>query len=55
VYAAAFVCRAATRAREASHSSTPINAITGGDSDRATLPPLWHLLALVAGTVSVVA
>ncbi|MGH9118373.1 MAG: hypothetical protein ACRD0A_11030 [Acidimicrobiales bacterium] len=29
-----------------------INAITGGDSDRATLPPLWQLLTLVAGTVS---
>jgi ABC-type lipoprotein release transport system permease subunit len=32
-----------------------INAIAGGDSDRATLPPLWQLLALVAGTVLVVA
>jgi ABC-type lipoprotein release transport system permease subunit len=32
-----------------------INAITGGDSDRATLPPLWQLLALVAGTVFMVA
>jgi putative ABC transport system permease protein len=32
-----------------------ITAITGGDSDRATLPPLWQLLALVAGTVIVVA
>jgi ABC-type lipoprotein release transport system permease subunit len=32
-----------------------ITAITGGDSDRATLPPLWQLLALVAGTVLVVA
>jgi putative ABC transport system permease protein len=32
-----------------------INAITGGDSDRATLPPLWQLLALVAGTVLAVA
>jgi ABC-type lipoprotein release transport system permease subunit len=32
-----------------------INAITGGNSDRATLPPLWQLLALVAGTVLVVA
>ncbi|MPZ83583.1 MAG: FtsX-like permease family protein [Actinophytocola sp.] len=32
-----------------------INAITGGDSDRPTLPPLWQLLALVAGTVLVVA
>jgi len=31
-----------------------INVITGGDSDRATLPPLWQLLALVAGTVLVV-
>jgi ABC-type lipoprotein release transport system permease subunit len=32
-----------------------ITAITGGDSDRATLPPLWQLLALVLGTVIVVA
>jgi ABC-type lipoprotein release transport system permease subunit len=32
-----------------------INAITRGDSDRATLPPLWQLLTLVAGTVLVVA
>jgi len=32
-----------------------INAITGGDSDRATLPPLWQLLALVLATVLVVA
>jgi ABC-type lipoprotein release transport system permease subunit len=32
-----------------------INAITGGDSHRATLPSLWQLLALVAGTVLVVA
>jgi ABC-type lipoprotein release transport system permease subunit len=32
-----------------------INAITGGDSVRATLPPLWQLLTLVAGTVLVVA
>jgi putative ABC transport system permease protein len=32
-----------------------INAITGGDSDRATLPSLWQLLALVAATVLVVA
>jgi putative ABC transport system permease protein len=32
-----------------------INAITGGDSDRATLPSLWQLLAVVAGTVIVVA
>jgi ABC-type lipoprotein release transport system permease subunit len=28
-----------------------INAITGGDSDQATLPSFWQLLALVAGTV----
>jgi putative ABC transport system permease protein len=32
-----------------------IIAITGGDSDRATLPPLWQLLVLVAGTALVVA
>jgi len=32
-----------------------IIAITGGDSDRATLPSLWQLLAVVAGTVLVVA
>jgi ABC-type lipoprotein release transport system permease subunit len=32
-----------------------INAIAGGDRDRATLPSLWQLLALVAGTVLVVA
>jgi uncharacterized membrane-anchored protein len=32
-----------------------INAITGGDSDRATLPSFWQRLALVAGTVIVVA
>ncbi len=32
-----------------------INAITGGDSYNATLPSLWQLLALVAGTVLVVA
>jgi putative ABC transport system permease protein len=32
-----------------------INAITGGDSSRATLPPLWQLMALVAGTVVIVA
>jgi ABC-type lipoprotein release transport system permease subunit len=32
-----------------------INAVTGGDSGRATLPPLWQLLVLVAGTVLVVA
>jgi ABC-type lipoprotein release transport system permease subunit len=28
-----------------------INAITGGDSERATFPPLWQLLAIAAGTV----
>jgi ABC-type lipoprotein release transport system permease subunit len=32
-----------------------INAITGGDSDRATLPSLWQLLAVVLATVLVVA
>ncbi|GAA3820429.1 hypothetical protein GCM10022226_46020 [Sphaerisporangium flaviroseum] len=32
-----------------------INAITGGDGDRATLPSLWQLLALVLATVLVVA
>jgi putative ABC transport system permease protein len=32
-----------------------INAITGGDSDRATLPSLWQLLSLVLATVLVVA
>jgi ABC-type lipoprotein release transport system permease subunit len=32
-----------------------INALTGGESDRATLPPLWQLLALVFATVLVVA
>jgi putative ABC transport system permease protein len=32
-----------------------INAITGGDADRATLPPLWQLLAVVLATVLVVA
>jgi putative ABC transport system permease protein len=32
-----------------------INVITGGDSDRATLPSLWQLLALVLATVLVVA
>ncbi|MEO3784203.1 FtsX-like permease family protein [Actinocorallia sp. B10E7] len=32
-----------------------INAITGGDSGRATLPPLWQLLTLVPATVLVVA
>jgi ABC-type lipoprotein release transport system permease subunit len=32
-----------------------IMAITGGDSDRATLPSLWRLLALVLVTVLVVA
>ncbi|KAB8194803.1 FtsX-like permease family protein [Nonomuraea phyllanthi] len=32
-----------------------INAITGGDSDRATLPAPWQLVALVLSTVLVVA
>lgn len=32
-----------------------IIAITGGDRDSATFPALWQLLALVAGTVLVVA
>ncbi len=32
-----------------------INAITGGDSARATLPSLWQLLAVVLATVLVVA
>jgi ABC-type lipoprotein release transport system permease subunit len=32
-----------------------ISAITGGDSDRATLPSLWQLLAVVLATVLVVA
>jgi ABC-type lipoprotein release transport system permease subunit len=32
-----------------------IMAITGGDSDRATLPSLWQRLAVVAGTAIVVA
>jgi putative ABC transport system permease protein len=32
-----------------------IIAITGGDGDKATLPSLWQLLAVVAGTVLVVA
>jgi putative ABC transport system permease protein len=32
-----------------------INAITGGDSDRATLPSLWQLVAVVLATVLVVA
>jgi ABC-type lipoprotein release transport system permease subunit len=32
-----------------------INAITGGDSDRAALPSFWQLLALVLATVLVVA
>jgi hypothetical protein len=32
-----------------------INAVTGGDSGRATLPSLWQRLAVVAGTVIVVA
>jgi putative ABC transport system permease protein len=31
-----------------------INAATGGDGDRASLPPVWQLAALVAGTVLVV-
>jgi ABC-type lipoprotein release transport system permease subunit len=31
-----------------------INAVTGGDSGRAMLPPLWQLVTLVAGTVLVV-
>lgn len=31
-----------------------INAITGGDSDRATLPSLWQLIVLVLATVLVV-
>jgi len=28
-----------------------INAITGGDSDKATVPPLWQLIAVVVATV----
>lgn len=32
-----------------------LNAITGGDSDRATLPPPWQLLAVVLATALVVA
>jgi len=32
-----------------------INVITGGDSDRATIPSLWQLLAVVLATVLVVA
>jgi putative ABC transport system permease protein len=32
-----------------------INAITGGDRDRAALPPWWQLLALIGGTVLAVA
>ncbi|MFB9833519.1 FtsX-like permease family protein [Actinoallomurus acaciae] len=32
-----------------------INTITGGDSDRATLPAPWQLIALVLATVFVVA
>ncbi|MEV6868814.1 FtsX-like permease family protein [Streptosporangium subroseum] len=32
-----------------------INAITGGDSDKATLPAPWQLIALVMATVLVVA
>lgn len=31
-----------------------INAITSGDSDRATLPPLWQMPAVVPATVLVV-
>lgn len=31
-----------------------INAITGGDSDRTTLPSLWQRLAVVLATVRVV-
>jgi putative ABC transport system permease protein len=34
---------------------TAINAITGGDGDRATLPSLWQQFALVLATVLVVA
>jgi putative ABC transport system permease protein len=34
---------------------TAINTITGGDSDRATLPSLWQRLAVVLATVLVVA
>jgi len=32
-----------------------INAVTGGDSDRATFPSLWQLLAVALATVLVVA
>ncbi len=32
-----------------------INAITGGDSNRAALPPLWQLITVVLATVLVVA
>ncbi|MFC4114382.1 hypothetical protein [Nonomuraea zeae] len=32
-----------------------VNAITGGDGDRATLPAPWQLLALVLATVLVAA
>jgi hypothetical protein len=32
-----------------------VSAITGGDSDRATLPSPWQLLAVVLATVLVVA
>jgi ABC-type antimicrobial peptide transport system permease subunit len=32
-----------------------INAVTGGGNGRATLPPLWQLLALVLATVLAVA
>ncbi|MCI0686549.1 MAG: hypothetical protein L0Y54_04830 [Sporichthyaceae bacterium] len=35
--------------------SAAINAITGGDSDRGTLPSLWQLPVLVLATVLVVA
>jgi len=32
-----------------------INTITGGDSDKVTLPSLWQLIALMLATVLVVA
>ena len=32
-----------------------VNAATGGDSHRATLPSLWQVLALISATVLVVA
>ncbi|MCK2221990.1 ABC transporter permease, partial (plasmid) [Actinomadura sp. ATCC 31491] len=32
-----------------------INTITGGDSDKVTLPAPWQLIALVLATVLVVA